>query len=288
VLASKDDKLEFSFDEKIVNVILSGLAEVEFVKVMHLEYAKEMWDKLISGYGGNEKVKGAKLQTYILKFEKLKMNEDETVSKYFLRVEDLVNSMKGLGEKIEDTLLVQKILRYLPDRFNQKVFAIEELNDLKILPIDQILGTLNAYEMRISKYKSITIEAYFKEDKNTDSELYDIEEKFVRRLKKGSSKYQGKIPFKCFNYSKIDHFSSKCPHKKKYQNYDDEKKYKFKKYSKNKSLCANNYDSSEDIDSNSSCEDKVNDFMLMVIEDLDDEYTGGDMNDEEVVVYMEG
>jgi hypothetical protein len=43
---------------------LSGLTEAEFVKVMHLGTAKEMWDKLISIYEGNEKVKDAKLQTY--------------------------------------------------------------------------------------------------------------------------------------------------------------------------------------------------------------------------------
>ena len=84
------------------------------------------------------------------------MNEVETISKYFLRVEELVNAMKGLGEKIEDTLLVQKILIYLPDRFNPKVSTIEELNDLKTMSIDQLLGTLTAYEMRISKDKSTT------------------------------------------------------------------------------------------------------------------------------------
>jgi len=112
---------------------------------------KEMWDKLISSYEGYEKVKDAKLQTHRLKFEQLNMNEDETISKYFLRVDELVNSMKGLGEKIEDVFLVQKILRSLPNRFNPKVYAIEELNDLNILSIDQILGTLTAYEMRICK-----------------------------------------------------------------------------------------------------------------------------------------
>jgi len=64
--------------------------------------------------------------------------------------------MKGLGEKIEDSFLVHKILRSLPDRFNPKFSAIEELNDLKNLSIDQLLGTLNAYEMRISKDKSTT------------------------------------------------------------------------------------------------------------------------------------
>jgi hypothetical protein len=224
VLASKDDKLEFSFNAKGMNAILNGLGDAEFVKVMHLETAKAMWDKLISSYEGNEKVKDAKLQTYRLKFEQLKMNEDETISKYFLIVEELVNAMKGLGEKFDDSLLVQKILRSLPDKFNPKVSAIEELNDLKTLSIDQLLGTLTAYEMRINKDKSSTREASFKADKNTDSELDDIEAKFVRRLKKGSGKYQEKLPFKCFNCGKIGHFASKCPHHKKDQNSDDEKK----------------------------------------------------------------
>jgi hypothetical protein len=94
--------------------------------------------------------------------------------------------MKGLGEKIEDVFLVQKILRSLLDRFDPKVSAIEELNDLKTVSIDQILGTLTTYEMRIRKDKSITREASFKADKNIDLELDDIESKFVRRLKKGS------------------------------------------------------------------------------------------------------
>jgi hypothetical protein len=61
LLANKDDKIEFSFNTKAINVILSGLAEEKFVKVMHLEYAKAMWDKIISSYEGHEKLKDAKL-----------------------------------------------------------------------------------------------------------------------------------------------------------------------------------------------------------------------------------
>ena len=174
VLANKDGKLEFSFNAKAMNAILSGLPEEKFVKVMHLETAKEMWDKLISSYEGNEKVKDAKLQTYRLQFEQLKMNKDETVKKFFLRFEELVNAMKHLGEKIEDVFLVQKILRSLSDRFNPKVSAIEELNDLKTLPFDQLLGTLNSYEMRIVKDKPTSRETSFKEDKNEDLSLMKL------------------------------------------------------------------------------------------------------------------
>ena len=84
-----------------------------------------MWDKLISSYEGNEKVKDAKLQTYRIQFEHLKMKEDETVGKYFLKVQEMVNAMNSLGETIDEPSLVQKILRTLPDRFNLKVSAIE-------------------------------------------------------------------------------------------------------------------------------------------------------------------
>jgi hypothetical protein len=83
------------------------------------------------------------------------------------------------------------------------------------LTLDQLLGTLTAYEIRITKGKSTTREASFKEEKNTDSDIDEIEANFVRRLITGSGKYKGKFPFKCFNCGKIGHFSNKCSHKRK-------------------------------------------------------------------------
>ena len=101
------------------------------------------------------------------------------------------------------------------------------------------------------------------------------------------------MPFKCFNYGKIDHFASKIPHKKKVPNSNDEENYTFKKYNKEskykkKNLCANDVDALEEIDIDSSCEDKVDNFMLMAIKDFEIEYTGSDLNDQEVMVDMEG
>jgi hypothetical protein len=111
VLANKDGKLEFNFNSKAMNAILSELAEEEFVKVVHLETAKDMWDKLISSYEGNEKVKDAKLQTYRVQFEQLQMKEDETIGKYFLRVED-VDTKRGVNQyQVQFKNLFQLILK---------------------------------------------------------------------------------------------------------------------------------------------------------------------------------
>jgi len=40
------------------------------------------------------------------------------------------------------------------------------------------------------------------------------EDKSVKRLKKGTSKYKGKLPFNCFNCGRVGNYASKCPYKK--------------------------------------------------------------------------
>ena len=94
------DKNNFENNSKAMNALLSGLPKTVFVKVMHCETAKEIWDKLRNICEGDDKIKGEKLQTYRGQFENLKMKEEENIAAYFLQVDEIVNIIKGLGEKV--------------------------------------------------------------------------------------------------------------------------------------------------------------------------------------------
>ena len=60
---------------------------------------------------------------------------------------DIVNSAFNLGEFIAESKIVRKILRSLPEKFHAKITAIEEVKDIDQLPLTELVGNLQTYEM---------------------------------------------------------------------------------------------------------------------------------------------
>ena len=54
----------------------------------------------------------------------------------------MVVSKFNLGEKTEDSKIVRKILRSLPESFCVKVTAIEESKDLNDIKVQELIGSL--------------------------------------------------------------------------------------------------------------------------------------------------
>jgi hypothetical protein len=163
-------------NSKAINALLNGLSDTVFTKVAHCKSAKEIWDKLRNIYEGDSKVKAAKLQTYRGQFEQLKMKEDEDITTYFLRVDEIVNAIIGLGEEIEESVIVQKVLRSLPMRFNPKISALEERSDLNSISMDELHGIFIAYEMRTEQENPDVKEAAFKASKISKQKKKEQEE----------------------------------------------------------------------------------------------------------------
>ena len=63
------------------------------------------------------------------KFDELRMLESETLSQFYEKLCDIANEFFALGEKLDESVLVQKIVRVLPDRFDTKLLAMEEAKD---------------------------------------------------------------------------------------------------------------------------------------------------------------
>jgi len=66
------------------------------------------------------------------------MKTGESVNDYFGRVMETGNDMRNYGEDIDDTKIVEKILRSLTDNFNFIVCLIEESKDIDLLTVDEL------------------------------------------------------------------------------------------------------------------------------------------------------
>ncbi|XP_021823771.1 uncharacterized protein LOC110765027 [Prunus avium] len=153
--------------------IFGAIDPAVYEKIAHVSTSKEAWDVLINSYIGREKVKKVRLQTLRRQFELLQMERKESISDYFSRTLSLANQMKANGEDMKELLIVEKILRTLTDRFEGKVTAIEETRDLSTLTVDELQGSLQAYEQRLNEKSEIGIEEALKAQVNVKKEKND-------------------------------------------------------------------------------------------------------------------
>ena len=119
-----------------------------------MKAAKEVWTILETTYEGIKKVKDTKLQMHTTRFEEVKMSDDESFDSFYGRLNEIVIAKLNLGEKIENTKVVRKILRSLPKNFRAMVTAIEDNKDLDEIKIQELIGSLQTYELRLPFHKS--------------------------------------------------------------------------------------------------------------------------------------
>ena len=126
------------------------------------------------------------------RFEELKISEDESFDSFYSKLNEVVVSKFNLGEKTEDSKIVKKILQSLPESFRAKVTAIEKSKDLDDIKVQELIGSLQTYELSLPnqrKSKSLALKTVNERVDVHDSLDDDTVEKDVAYLAKNFRKF---------------------------------------------------------------------------------------------------
>ncbi|KAK2971227.1 hypothetical protein RJ640_029905 [Escallonia rubra] len=85
-------------------------------------------------------VKKVRFQSLRGEFESLQMKDSETDFDYISRVFSVMNQLERNDEEMDDSGVVDKILRSLNPKFNYVIVAIKESNDIETMIVDKLSG----------------------------------------------------------------------------------------------------------------------------------------------------
>ena len=118
---------------------------------------------------------------------------------FYAMLKDIVNSALNLGETIHEPKIVRKVIRSLPKRFHAKITAIEESKDIDKIPLTELVGNLQTYELGLTrigqtgKGKSMALKAKSSEtDESSDDEDSKMKYFITRQFKKFMKNANGK------------------------------------------------------------------------------------------------
>ena len=174
-----------------MNALFNTVTNEEFKKISSTETTKEAWTILQTTYEGTTAIKDSKLQRLTTSFEEIKMEEDESFDEFYAKLKDIVNSAFNLGETILEPKIVRNVLRSLPERFHAKITMIEESKDIDKIPLIELVGNLQTYELGLtrieksSKGKSMALKAKSSDtDESSDDEDSKMKSYITRQFKK--------------------------------------------------------------------------------------------------------
>ena len=188
-----------NFNNRALNALFSAVTNEEFKKISSIETVKEAWTILQTTSEGTKAVKDLKFQRLTTNFEEIKMEEDESFDEFYAKLKNIVNSAFNLKKTIPEPKIVRKVLRSLPERFHTKITAIKESKDIDKIPLTELVGNLQIYELGLtrigksSKGRSMALKAKSSDtdesSNNEDSKMKSyITQKFKKFMKNANAK----------------------------------------------------------------------------------------------------
>ncbi|KAL8109513.1 hypothetical protein AgCh_025572 [Apium graveolens] len=137
----KDPKVPV--DEKTDKIALAaiyqGIPEDILLSIADKKSAKEVWEAIKLLCFGADRVKQARAQTLKSEFETLSMKESKKLDDFCMRLKGLVTNLRALGETMEESYVVKKLLRAIPRDSGKLPQQLSNLGTLKRCPLKKRL-----------------------------------------------------------------------------------------------------------------------------------------------------
>ena len=162
---------------------------------------------------GIKVVKINKLQQLTSKFESIRMFDDESFDEFYAKLNNIINSAYNLGEIYDQPKIVRKILRSLTENFRSKVTAITKSKDVDFISVDELVGSLQSYELdllKTGKSKSMALKSVDDVDvSGFDDDLSAIEIAYLAKnfrnfLRNNNRRARGKNTAESRNFMRND------------------------------------------------------------------------------------
>ena len=136
------------------------------------------------------------------------MFDDESFDELYAKLNDIVKSAYNLGEIYDQSKIVRKILRFLTEDFRPKVTAITESKDVDSIPVDELVGSLQSFELdlpKTSKSKSMAFKSVNGfDDELSATKIAYLANNFRNFLKNNNRKAKGKNNTEPRNFRRND------------------------------------------------------------------------------------
>ena len=133
-------------DKMALAAIYKGIPEEILLSIAEKKTAKDAWEAIKVLCMGAERVKVAKVQTLRTEFESLNMKETDELEDFCMKLNGIVTNIRILGESVEESNVVKKLLRAVPQKFLQIASTIEQFGDLEKMTVEEVVGRLKAHE----------------------------------------------------------------------------------------------------------------------------------------------
>lgn len=136
-------------DKIALAAIYQGIPEDMLLSIADKKSTNEVWNAIKIMCIGADRVQKVKVQTLKTDFETMVMKETDQLDEFCMRLNSVVANIHILGEKMEESNVVKKLLRAVSPKYLQIVSTTEQFGDMEEMFVDEVVGRLKAPEERM-------------------------------------------------------------------------------------------------------------------------------------------